>query len=269
MQLPTTRFLFSYPETVSYAALHAAAQYRGVKACLALLRGGAAVDWGHCNDITCLDVAASSGHAGRLLQVHATGEETDDRKRTCSVALHYAVFANKSDTLRDVVALAADVEYRKSDEIPNLHATAVKAADGAVEALLRAGADIEAVFGGSTPLHYACMFPAPSTVQLLLYSGADEKALDFDFYTSSGVVGIKRQLQPRCCRQRSSPATSLKKIVSDACCGWHRRIGTGATAAGSFSAARVGWPGLPRERSDFLPLCLSASPMASRVPRSA
>lgn len=193
------------------SALHAAAQYRGVEACLALLRGGAAVSWGHRNRMTCLDVAASSGHAGRLLQVLTAAEATDDRKLMCSIALHYAANANKADTIRDLVALGADVEYRKVDEIPNLHAAVVKGAERAAEALLRAGADVEALFGGCTPLHYACMFSAPSMVQLLLYWGADENALDSEFNSPCLVVGASTPTPDEVLRPEEFASNKLKE----------------------------------------------------------
>ncbi|CAM9699928.1 unnamed protein product [Laminaria digitata] len=44
MQLPTSRCLCSFPETVPYATLYFSADYGGVEACVALLRGGASVN---------------------------------------------------------------------------------------------------------------------------------------------------------------------------------------------------------------------------------
>ena len=174
---------------MSYAALYVAAQYNAVEACVALLRGGAAVGIVISAGYDCLDVAARSGHTGKLLQVLTATDTADVRKQRCSRALYDAILAFKPQTIRDLVALGADVEYRSADTPPYLHATAVRGTDRVAEELLRGGANIEARLGRSTPLHLACSSSHIHVVQLLLRWGADEKAKDSGDSTARDVVG--------------------------------------------------------------------------------
>lgn len=67
----------------------------------------------------------------------------------------------------------------------------LKCSNRAAEALLQAGAQVDARFNGSTPLHFACSYSHSSTVQLLLHWEADETATDSDGKTPSDVVGAK------------------------------------------------------------------------------
>ena len=173
------------------AALHVAAKYGQVEACIALLRGGANVADYSVRGLSCLEIAACSGQTGRLLQVLATSKSADVQgcRFSSSMALYYAVRARKTHTMRDLIALGADVKFHKPGKLPNLHYAAAQGAYGVVETLLQAGANVGQKCGGKTPLHGACGGSHTSTVQLLLRWGADEKATDLDGNTPSEVVG--------------------------------------------------------------------------------
>ncbi|CAM9467217.1 unnamed protein product, partial [Laminaria digitata] len=210
--------------------LHVAAEYGRVEACVALLRGGAEVRPACSSGMTCLDVAASSGHTGQLLQILATAEATQVQRRLCSKALRHAIGSNKADTISDLVALGADVEYHRGGEHPNLHAAVLRCANDATEALLRAGANVEARPSGSTPLHLACTQPLPSMVQLLLHWGADEYAPDSDGSTPSVVVGIHApsidgELQPEEFLDQQLAAQTIQGMLEKAPAdrSWRRR----------------------------------------------
>ena len=168
-----------------------AAKCGRVEACIALLRGGADAAEVSARGLTPLDIAAWSGHTGRLLQVLTTAKPADggDSRCSSSMALYYAVRANKPHTMQDLIALGADVSFRKSGKLPNLHYAAGQGAYAAVEILLHAGADVDQRFGGRTPLHMACSRSHTSTVQLLLRWDADENAKDLNDDTPSVVVG--------------------------------------------------------------------------------
>lgn len=176
---------------MTYAALHVATQHHRIEACVVLLRGGAAVDPPRSQGDSCLAVAVLNGHSGQLLQVLATAVPTDALRRVCSIALCHALLTNNPDTIRDLIALGADVEYRRLCICPNLHFAVLKCSNRTAEALLRAGAQVDARFNGSRPLHFSCSYSHPSTVQLLLHWGADEAATDSDGKTPSEGVGSK------------------------------------------------------------------------------
>lgn len=146
-------------------------------------------------------MAALNGHTGQLLQVLTAAESANLRERRCSMALFYAAKANKPNTIRDLVALGGNVNYRNSGKVPNLYYAAGRGAYGAAEALLEAGANIEESSGGRTPLHMACCGSHTSTVRLLLRWGADETATDYHNNTAAVLVGTatatpSMQLQP-------------------------------------------------------------------------
>lgn len=172
-----------------YAALHVATEHRRVEACLALLRNGATVGPDRLKCMTCLDIAASRGYTGQLLHVLTVAEEMDARKRSCCRALYHAVDTDRHDTIHHLVALDADVEHRKQDESTNLHVAVRYGSVGSAEALLQAGANIEARFLGSTPLHLACFRICVDAVRLLLFGGADENATTSDGKYPCEIVG--------------------------------------------------------------------------------
>ena len=121
---------------MSYAELHVAPKDQQVEACVALLRGGATLDLDSFDGMSCLDVAGPKGTTEQLLQILTMAEETNVRRRRCSVALHHAVEADQPNTIRDLVALGADAEYRRQDDSTNLHFAASLGAVRAAEALL-------------------------------------------------------------------------------------------------------------------------------------
>lgn len=94
---------------MSYVAPHLATRYHRVETCVALLKGGVDAMGRTRRRTTCLDVALTNGHTGRLLRVLTTAEATDDQRRTCREALRYAVYANKRQTFRELVALGDDM----------------------------------------------------------------------------------------------------------------------------------------------------------------
>lgn len=163
-------------------ALHVAVLRGHVEACIALLRGGADIADHSVSGFSSLDVAASVGRTGRLLQVLTTAKPADGHECRCSSsrALYYAVRANKLHTMRELIALGAGVNFRKLGKPPNLHYAAEHGAYGAAETLLQAGADVNERYNGNTPLHTACSGSHTSTVQLLLHWDADENATDHD-----------------------------------------------------------------------------------------
>ncbi|CAB1107512.1 unnamed protein product [Ectocarpus sp. CCAP 1310/34] len=171
-------------------ALHVAARLHRLGACIALLRGGATVGRVCSKGLSCLDTAAWNGHSGQLLQILTAGESPADRKRRCSLALYYAAKANKTDTIRDLVDLGADVNTTRSAGNTNLHCTATRGAYAATQALLQTGANLEIRNNeGATALHRACSFSQSDTVQLLLRWGADETATNYDNLTAHDLVG--------------------------------------------------------------------------------
>lgn len=177
-------FVFSCPETVSYAALHTAAVCcKAGESCEALLRDGDTLDWVTLEGVACSSFSASNEQAGQLLQVLTAAQEADVRTRMCIEALYYAVVANRPDTIRDFVALDADVKYRRSDWLPYLHRVASRGLPKAIEALLQAGANVEARYNGSTYLHFACDHFHANVIQMLLYWGAEESSTDPDINT--------------------------------------------------------------------------------------
>lgn len=186
--IPVLPFLL--PKTVSCAALHLAAQYHAAEACVALLQAGAALGPVSSTGYSCLDMAAWSGQTGQVLQVLTAADAADVRKRNCSVALLYAVCADKPNTIRDLVALGGDVEYRSAVTAPYLHAAVVRGAVRAAEALLLGGANVEAMFAGKTPLQFACALSHIGLIQLLLHWGADEKAHNFGNITARELIGV-------------------------------------------------------------------------------
>eukprot|EP00903_Cladosiphon_okamuranus_P012711 g11884.t1 len=192
-------------------ALHLAARLHQVAACIALLRGGATIGRVCSQGLSCLDVAAWHGHSGQLLQVLTAGESRSDRVRRCSMALYYAAKANKIDTIRDLVALGANIDTKRSGGNTNLHCTATRGANGATEALLMTGASLEIRNNeGATPLHRACSFSQSSTVQLLLRWGADETATTFENLTAYELVGSAVE------EELLSPEEVLSKVQLDA-----------------------------------------------------
>ncbi|CAM9467288.1 unnamed protein product [Laminaria digitata] len=212
------------------SALFLAAQSGRVEACVALLRGGAsAVGPAGSHGMTCLNVAAHKGHT-KLLQVLTTAEATDVRSGMCSQALFYASMSDNPGTIRDLVALGADVEYRTADIIPNLHFAVVEGRYNAVEALLLAGANVDASFDGFTPLHFACGHLQIGVVQLLLYWGADENATDYDNNTTSEIVGTGKvrpdeELHPEEFMVRFLVETCIREMLENAPAdrSWRRR----------------------------------------------
>lgn len=161
--------------------------------------------------MSCLDVAAWNGHSGQLLQVLTAGESPVDRMRRCSLALYYAAKANKIDTIRDLVALGANIDTKRSGGNTNLHCTATRGANGPTEALLMTGANLEMRNNeGATPLHRACSSSQSSTVQLLLRWGADEGATTYDNLTAYELVGSSVE------EELLSPEEVLSKVQLDA-----------------------------------------------------
>ena len=193
------------------AALHLSARLHQVGACIALLRGGATIGRVCSQGLSCLDVAALHGHSGQLLQVLTAGESKSDRMRRCSLALYYAAKANKIDTIRDLVALGANIDTKRSGGNTNLHCTAAKGAHGATESLLMTGASLEVRNNeGATPLHRACSLSQSGTVQLLLRWGADESATTFDNMTAYELVGSAVE------EEQLPPEDMLNKVQLDA-----------------------------------------------------
>ncbi|CAM9395061.1 unnamed protein product, partial [Hapterophycus canaliculatus] len=192
-------------------ALHLAARLHRLEACIALLRGGATIGRVCSQGLSCLDAAASSGYSGQLLQILTAGESPSDRRRRCSLALYYAAKANNVDTIRELVALGANIDTKRSGGNTNLHCTATRGADRATEALLLSGADLETRNNdGATALHRACSFSQSSTVQLLLRWGADETATTTDNVTAYELVGSSIE------EELLSPEAVVSKVQLDA-----------------------------------------------------
>eukprot|EP00904_Undaria_pinnatifida_P013049 jgi/Undpi1/8875/HiC_scaffold_25.g11337.m1 len=153
------------------------------ESCEALLRDGDTLDWVTLEGVACSSFSASNEQAGQLLQVLTAAQEADVRTRMCIEALYYAVVANRPDTIRDFVALDADVKYRRGDWLPYLHRVTSRGLPKAIEALLQAGANVEARYNGSTYLHFACDHFHANVIQMLLYWGAEESSTDPDINT--------------------------------------------------------------------------------------
>lgn len=171
-------------------ALHVAARAGHLKACITLLRAGASSGRLNAANVSPLDVAALCGHSIRLLNVLTAAESQEDRRRRCSLALYFAVKENKPDAVMGLVMLGANVD-RRFNGLTCLHYSAQRGHYAASEALLRAGADVDARTSDDlTPLHQACMFSRLTVVELLIQWNANELAISSDNYLPGDVVGI-------------------------------------------------------------------------------
>ncbi|CAM9650555.1 unnamed protein product, partial [Ectocarpus sp. 12 AP-2014] len=209
-------------------ALHVAARLHRLGACIALLRGGATVGRVCSKGLSCLDTAAWNGHSGQLLQILTADESPADRKRRCSLALYYAAKANKTDTIRDLVYLGADVNTTRSGGNTNLHCTATRGAYAATKALLQTGANLEIRNNeGATALHRACSFSQSDTVQLLLRWGADETATNYDNLTAHDLVGhsVEEELSNEALVSKELVDTAIRSMLVNAPADrvWRRR----------------------------------------------
>ena len=97
--------------------------------------------------------------------------------RTGRGPLHIAALANAPRLIEALVAAGADLEARDQDYMTPLHSATLANAPAAIAALLEAGADIEARNRfESTPLHFGLLRDSPAAVASLLEAGADPNA---------------------------------------------------------------------------------------------
>lgn len=111
----------------------------------------------------------------RLIAEHENVNQLDDDGRT---ALHFAVSCEVVDAL---ARAGADLESRDYSGWAPLHQAARRGRSGAVEALLNFGVAVDARDAkGRTPLHKAALRGYEEIVKILLKHGADPSAIDED-----------------------------------------------------------------------------------------
>jgi ankyrin repeat protein len=110
-----------------------------------------------------------------LVQRHGRGIARMAVEPNSYTPLHYAVMQNKPDYVRLLCARGADASATDAEGLQPIHHCGLGLHRGftaVAEALLRAGADVDAVDGdGETLLHIACCFGHLSLVRMLVQVG--------------------------------------------------------------------------------------------------
>lgn len=127
--------------------------------------------------------AARKEETGILKVLAAHGADVDAVDSGNYTALHHAAMLGKSGSIDALVEAGADVEATNPDNgCTALHWAAKKGHCEAMITLLRHGADVDAAdYDGRTPLHRACSVDDPhatEAAELLLIWGADDTAIN-------------------------------------------------------------------------------------------
>jgi len=152
--------------------------------------------------------------AGRFREVHTAVSDDSrllDEKRDGGTPLHHAALMGRRDIVELFVERGADLEARDGDGRAPIdwangtgqaaivrylfshgasadlhHAAAYGLPERVRSAIDEDGADVHAVQGPGTPLHWACLWGRPEVVEVLLERGVDLNARDRD-----GRTGIE------------------------------------------------------------------------------
>jgi ankyrin repeat protein len=124
--------------------------------------------------------AAARGDDGEVARLLARGTDPNEADITGWTALHAAATRDHADVVRRLLAVGATVDARSDDDFTPL-LNAVSAARPVIEALLAAGADVEAQESqlGSRPLDRFAGYANVAGVELVLKAGAEVDAEDF------------------------------------------------------------------------------------------
>ena len=113
--------------------------------------------------------AAKSGDVAKLQQLIDSGAKVDElRKGDDATALHVAAYAGKLNAVEALVKAGADVDAHTAAGYTPLHLAALKGHVDVVDFLLKHGAEIDAISAdGDTPLHLAAASGNMEVVQHL------------------------------------------------------------------------------------------------------
>jgi uncharacterized protein len=150
--------------------------------------------------------AAATGQASRVCVLLDEGHAgVDDHSPDGFTALHLAAFFGHADVARELIARGAplDVQAKNDMSVTPLHSALAGRHNAIAEALIDAGANVNAVQqGGWTPLHAAALHGDAEMVSRLLSAGADKRSATDDGTTpadlaaSSGHAAVAAQLHP-------------------------------------------------------------------------
>ncbi len=135
--------------------------------------------------MSALDLAAQGGHVPVLQAILDHGADVNERNHAGYCALHFAAQADEAGAVEALIEAGANIEAQDPEFFH--HTPLLRAAEGnspnAILALLRRGARIDVRAGdGETALHLACYDKRgdrlEATVDVLLRWGADETALN-------------------------------------------------------------------------------------------
>ena len=166
-------------DEMGLAPLHLATMASNSEALSALLEAGArTTTQDYLFGRTPMHYAAQFGTAQTINVLHAAGADIDAEEHKGATPLHVVVAWNNPETLDALLEAGADVNARDKNGVTPLHnAAEVLGSTRNIEVLLRAGAYIEARDkNDSTPLHWAAATGKAETINALLEAGADIEA---------------------------------------------------------------------------------------------
>lgn len=171
---------------------------------------------GSCNDYSPLDIAARDGDTDimRMLLRHKVDVMFADADGM--TALHHAASADNADAVDLLVEAGADIEALEEDgEWRPLHRAAAAGSCDAALALLRHKAIVDAQDAdGCGPLSIACSFLKGAVVDLLLRWGADETGNGEGVDSNIELIGTEI---PRCEREsRTNDVEHLRQLLESA-----------------------------------------------------
>ena len=141
----------------------------------ALMEKKCALDTRNKEGWSLLCVAAAEGQFRIFRRLHEAGAPVDVDEPGRRTLLHFAARGGDPDIVRYILTLpkAPDIEARNVDGWTALMVAAEQGQRATGEALLAAGADVNASQEGTTALHIAAFHGYPELVNLFLKNGAD------------------------------------------------------------------------------------------------
>ena len=163
--------------------LHEAVLWDSLEATVALLRHGADVEAVNDKGYTPLLIAAGFGKQSVFEALAEAGANIHHRASNGWSVLDITVIAGNLETLGALVRRKVDVRAigPSATGSSSLHWAAIYNKEAAIDALIAAGADVNAksAVGGQTPLHRAIICGGtPETIAALFRHGVDDGALD-------------------------------------------------------------------------------------------
>lgn len=190
--------------------LQHAANFMRYEAAVALIKGGADIDFSHKDErITAVHVAARVGCTdvlGLLLAARARHDRRDTRGFR---PLHHAVFYSRSEVaVKMLIAKGCDIEAKTSQGLSYLALAAMVRLPKIAQLVIDAGASVTATgVTGLTALHLAAGHGAWVVAHVLLAAGADPEARDKDGDTPLDVLGSGEGMDGNKPARESSHAT--------------------------------------------------------------